>query len=948
MRNAMWRVIRRQIAPVGEAAVLFLWLTILSCPVANATRTDAASEDRSPIASEHEGAQQLETVTVTATRVTRPHYESPTPTTVLGAEILDLRKPNTLADALVLLPAMRNAQDEGTGSLVFGVGVGRGFENLRGLGPNRTLVLLDGERLTANSLSSAPDISLLPGALVKRIEVVTGGASAAYGSDAVAGVVNVILDSDFRGFRADLEGGTSYRGDASLRKISLTGGGDIVSGIHVVASVEHFDRNGLPASARDFATPSALVPNPATGAGQRPLVLVGNAYDAGQAYGGLILNGPLEGNQFLSTGAVAPYVPPSCTINQPYVLCNSRQSLAASSNAIALTSPQRRDVAFARATADITSETQWAVDALLARSETSITSIPFDSVVLGIDLPIDVTQNPFLPSSVRNAYRAAGISTLLLGRLSTDEGVFQDSLVEKEGRLGVGLKTKLGGSWSLQAHSIFSIADDDDRWLNDYNVAHLLNAVDSVLVNGVATCRINAARITDPACSPANVIGSGNLSAEAKSYFLGTLRDPLRTSNFSFSTDLRGESLETRAGRVSLATGLNYREEKADQSSSGTFVFTGYPAFSGHIRVTELYGEAVVPLINAHSQIVDLDAGVRWSDYSSSGSKFPWKLGLNWSPHPGIRARFTLSEDIRAPNIAELNTPRFLSSFETAVNPPPNGIALFNSLGVAPGSSLNVRDVEGGNPDLRPEVAHTLAEGIVIEPTLLPRLMLSIDHYRIEVANAIAELPVSQIIAGCAAGSQSTCSLISISPTSNLPLVTTRSVNAASLLTSGIDAELRVHGTAGGGEASLRVLANYMLEYHQAVPGVSYQDLEKDLGSGLPALQADIGASYAKRGFTGFLHGTFVGGGYYDKSMAALIENDHVSHVWYVGAGLSWDMTIDGRHMFAMYANVNNLFNQAPPSVGFGTFSSLSNGALIGVPYDRIGRFFKLGLRVQM
>src|SRR5262249_8755914 len=162
-----------------------------------------------PASVETPAASSIQTVLVTGTRVARSGYDAPTPTTVVGRDMLELRSPGTLGDALALLPQMRNPQTEGTGSLVFGVGVGRSFVNLRGLGPNRTLVLLDGERLLGNTLSAQPDLSLLPSALVSRVEVVSGGASAAYGSDAIAGVVNFVLDSHFTGLRVNLSGGTS-------------------------------------------------------------------------------------------------------------------------------------------------------------------------------------------------------------------------------------------------------------------------------------------------------------------------------------------------------------------------------------------------------------------------------------------------------------------------------------------------------------------------------------------------------------------------------------------------------------------------------------------------------------------------------------------------------------------------------------------------------------------
>src|SRR5262249_23176756 len=157
-------------------------------------------------------------------------------------------------------------------------------------------------------------------ALVSRVEVVTGGASAAYGSDAIAGVVNFVLDSRFTGFKMNVSGGTSSHSDATESKLSLTWGGRLGDRLHAIASAEYYHRSGLSAGSREFATPSQIVPNPQFTAsnGQRPLRVAPNAYDATQAYGGLILNGPLAGQQFLPDGTTAPYAPSSCTATPLY------------------------------------------------------------------------------------------------------------------------------------------------------------------------------------------------------------------------------------------------------------------------------------------------------------------------------------------------------------------------------------------------------------------------------------------------------------------------------------------------------------------------------------------------------------------------------------------------------------------------------------------------------
>ena len=914
--------------------------------------TAAAIAARSAAAGDAPEPGSLETVTVTASRIVRDGYEAPTPTTVLGDDFLTTRSPETLADALSRLPQMRNAADEGTGSLIFGGPAGRGYVNLRGLGTNRTLVLLDGERPVGNSLSGDRDITALPSALITRVDVVTGGASASYGSDAIAGVVNFRLDSRFSGFKASAEGGLSSDTDADARKLTAAWGRSFGDRWHLVASAEFFDRNGLTSEARSFATPPATVPNPDPADGQRPLRVVRNAYDANQSHGGLILNGPLAGQEFLADGTTATYVPSSCSVSQPYVLCDSRQPLAATLAAVDLTSPQRRAAAFGRLTFEITPDIEARFDALLSRNQTSITSVPLETSTFGIQLGIDVAANPFLPEAVRNQYLAAGESTLFVGRQNTDEGVFKNRVRQDMESFSAGILARLGATWMLKAHASYGESDSGERWINAYSIDRFLKAADAVSVNGRVTCRVNAVTVTDPACAPADIFGSGSMSAEAIDYFVGDFDKPVKTSQQELALNITGDPVSLWAGPVSIAAGANYREEAARQINQGTgggFAFTGYPPFSGRIRVAEAYAQAVVPLLRDQpfARSLDADFAARWVNYSQGGSELPWKLGLSWVPLDGLRFRFTASEDIRAPNVLERDLPQFFSSISAQVNPLPDGVPLFNSLGFAPGQTLNVREVGGGNPDLTPEVAHTTALGVIFQPEKLKELSLSVDYFRIEIDGAITTLPASIIVDNCGAGQQSQCELIGTSPDSTLPLVSTISVNAQSFLTSGVDGEASYRFPLAGGEATIRALANYLFEYEQSIPGAPPEDLRGDVRLGLPALQGDLSFQYVRGATTALLSGAYIGSGEYRKNMSADIQNNHVPHVWYVDANVERQFKLRDAEC-AVFAAVSNLFDQAPPHPGFGIFTNIESSFFTGVPYDRIGRVFKIGMRLAL
>jgi outer membrane receptor protein involved in Fe transport len=793
----------------------------------------------------------------------------------------------------------------------------------------------------------------LPSALVSRVDVTTGGASATYGSDAVAGVVNFVLDSGFSGLKLSASGGTSSQSDATEAKASLTWGGNVGAGLRMMASAEYFHRDGLPPDSRDFATPNQIVANlqftPTNG--QRPLAVSNAAYDANQAYGGLILNGPLAGQQFMSNGTSTLYAPSSCVARLPFLLCDSTQDLASTRRAISLTAPQERATAFARVTWDAADRVEANLDLLLARSQTSITSIPFNSRGFNVFLPIDVARNAFLPQNVRDQYLAAGVTTLTLGRVNRDEGEFKETIREDIGRIAARLDAEIASNWKMKTVVSYSTADNDDRRVNDYRVDRFLNAVDSVDVKGTPTCAINAVSLVDPACAPANVFGEGNMSAAAKAYFLGTVSKPLSTQQYTASLNFSGEPFATWAGPLSVATGAEYRRDTADQQSSdpgGLFAFSGQPAFSGSRQVEEAYVEAVAPLAQDKvlAKSLDVDAATRLAHYDDLGSYSTWKVGLNYSPASFLRLRAVTSRDIRAPSIGELATPDFPSTITTLPNPLPGGVPLFNSLGFAPGQTVNVREIDGGNPDLSPEVGHTVSFGTVVTLPKRYGLKLSVDYYRIEIDDAITVLTVPSVIQSCAAGDSGACALISFPSGATLPIVQIKQQNAQSFVTRGVDSEVTWSGGLLAGQVTVRALANYLLEYQQVVAGAQAQDLRGDVGFGLPILQGDISVQYSRGPLTALLDGTYVGAGDYSKISGATIENNHVPHVWYLGATLQYGLPVLGNDS-AVYASVNNALNEEPPHPGFGIYSSLNNTIFSGVPYDRIGRFFRLGFTTK-
>lgn len=243
-------------------------------------------------------------IIVTGSRVANSGFNAPTPVTVVSGEALLQQTPSTIGDALNKLPQFANSMRPSTSQIAPETAAATSL-NLRSLGAQRSLVLLDGRRINPSTASGTVDISLLPEELVQRVNIVTGGASAAYGSDAVAGVVNFILDTKFKGLKAAAQAGITDRGDNESVKFSLTAGVPLGEKLHLVASGTFYDAAGVENyRKRKWFQSCAPILNPA---GTPARINTCNVRSPYLTEGGLITSGPLAGTQFLGNGVPAPF-----------------------------------------------------------------------------------------------------------------------------------------------------------------------------------------------------------------------------------------------------------------------------------------------------------------------------------------------------------------------------------------------------------------------------------------------------------------------------------------------------------------------------------------------------------------------------------------------------------------------------------------------------------------
>jgi outer membrane receptor protein involved in Fe transport len=898
--------------------------------VTPATDSAVAPQGKAPDPDQSASPSDGSDIVVTGTRVVRNGYDAPTPTTVLGAETLQTKAAATIVDALVTLPAFKNTSTASTASVGNSGTAGQSFVNLRGLGPTRTLVLLDGQRVVPSTAIATVDLAILPSALIERVDIVTGGASAAWGSDAVAGVVNFVLDNRFSGIKGDIQSGISQYGDNATYKASLAVGTDFGEHGHVVLSGEYLNSAGVFPHARPFSSfPIAAVINN-TGAtaanGQFKRLILPYVYYGGAAYGGVITSGPLKDTEFLPGGATGTF--PSGQFRGTFQVLPGLNPNVPWFNTLAyLATPLERGSVYGRISWDIAPKLSIYATGIYANSMSGpYASTPPNTVVSGA---ITVRRdNAFLPQSVRDQMTALGLQTISVGRYSEDWG---NSLVSRQNitkRVVAGIQGNIGGSWKIDVYGEYGQNRDIFLIANNALPANIAQASDSVVApGGQIVCRSTLTNPND-GCVPLNIFGAGSASPAAIAYVVGKSRAVLDLTQKVAAASISGEPFSTWAGPVSLAAGAEYREEEAVQTAdqlsiAGKFAIGNPKPLSGQFNVKEAFAETVIPLAKDITLLrsLDLNAAVRFTDYSTSGSVTTWKIGGNWEPFADLRFRATRSRDIRAPNLLELFTAPIQQS-ATVIDPVTNTQPLIQSFSV-------------GNPNLAPEKADTTSAGVIYKPSWFPGFQASVDYYDIKVNGAIATLALQDIVNRCNSGNQTLCDLITRT-NGAITQIQNPYLNLQSLSTRGLDLEASYRRKVAGGDFSIRALANRTISF-KVSDGVTTIDRAGDMLTGQPKWTGELIVSYANSGFMLTADTNYIGGGKYDVTFVNPndINDNSIPSRAYLNLQASYDLGGGKRHT-EFFFNVSNVFDTVAPAI-----FAVTNGP----NYDRIGRAFRVGFR---
>lgn len=945
---------------IRKAGCSGLALAVVLAVGGQAARAAGAEQEAAETKAAPGGNTGDASIIVTGSRIKRDGYDAPTPLTVVSADTIAKAAPANVADYVNTLPQLNPNSTPRVGNGATSTGTaGLNLLDLRGLGPNRTLVLVDGQRVAPSTQTGAVDVNNVPTSLLKRIDVVTGGASAAYGSDAVAGVVNFIVDKKFEGLRLNLNGGMTDRNDN--RNWQITGAwGTKFAGDrgHFLISVEHQHEDGidqLDPKKRSWYNATYMVANPAyvAGNGQPKNIIASNVNYSNLALGGLITSGPLKGTAFGPDGA--PY-----QFNYGTLAVNSTQASSNfmiggqtwnEGNVVALSPLIDRTNVWSRLSYDVTDNITASFDVSYGRTHTNGSAAyqrytggasPFAAVSI---------NNPYLPASVRNAGLAAGVSTFAYGMSTIDMGRMVNDIGRENVRLVGTLNGKFGAGWSWQAYYQYGQSNINVQLRNTTNIARMALAVDATTnSSGAIVCR---STLTNPTngCIPLNIFGTGVADPNSIAWIKGTAWQNQKITEKVAAASINGEPAHTWAGPISIAAGFEYRSESASAvgdpvSQTNGWVTGNFKTNSGGFNVKEGFGEVVVPLLkeSRFGRSADFNGAVRVTNYSTSGTVTTWKLGLTYEPVPDLKLRVVRSRDIRAPSISEGFAAGATQAVDVIV---PTGGAY------APGT-FRITQVTNGNTSLRPEMADTISLGAVLKPRFIPGFSASVDYYNIRVKDAITNLAVNDMVTLCYAGVSSLCSLITADPVTHaITQISRVPVNVASLRVRGLDFDASYRQSLGRflpGSISIRVLATRTLNYTQNT-GVAVTEYAGVNGGpfatvAIPKWRTNTTVGYDNDRVSLTATMRTVSAGVYNNAwvQGVDIDNNTIKGATYFDLGGSYRIFGDSRRNMEAYFKVDNLLDKSPPVAAANVSSGLQTNPTL---YDVLGRAYRLGVRLR-
>lgn len=763
------------------------------------------------VAQDQDDDAVIEEVIVTGTRIRNPNLSSSSPITVLTGAEIDIRGITRIEDLINTLPQAFAAQ----GANLANGGNGTATVDLRGLGASRTLVLVDGKRLPFGDPASVPvDLNQIPAQLVERIDVLTGGASAVYGSDAIAGVVNFIMKRDFEGLEFDVQGGVFQTGNTqkdaeeALGRTDFNVPGSVIDGrildVNFIVGTNLDNGKGNVTAWFGFRDVNEIL--------QGSRVFSACAFGAGDPVFNCVGSSTTNPARLTDFGLadvsfdLLAFDPVTGGDARAIVLSGSPNDTYNFAPLNHLQRPDRRFTFGAMGHYEVsdrvefffeTSFTDDRTDNQIAPSGTFFTTgtINCDNPLLTpVQFAAICTANGFTNNPGQTVFDANGVASgfdtavLYIGRRNVEGGGRRQITRHTTFRAVGGIRGDINDAFDYEIFGQFANVIFSNTALNDISIAKLTQALNVRLdpATGSPTCQGVLDGSGNQACVPYDIFSIGGTPSQAAIDFIlepafdkgnivqrvygGTIVGDLGTYGFSSPMAETG---------VQVVVGFEYREDQIDRSPDATSIAGGLtgtggasPPIDEAVDVFEFYTEVAIPIVEGaeFAEELTLTGALRFSDFASTGGQTTWSAGLTWTPIPDIRFRGQFQRAIRSPNVLELFRAQGNNLFDLT---DPDGDGVFDpcagatpfftaaqcaNQGVTAAQFGNVADnpagqfnlLIGGNPDLEVETSDTITIGAVITPTVVPGLTISIDYFNIQVDDFIGTVPPALAIDQCA------------------------------------------------------------------------------------------------------------------------------------------------------------------------------------------------------
>jgi iron complex outermembrane receptor protein len=949
-------------------------------------------------------------IVVTGSRIASPTLTSGAPLQVVDSKAIQSTGAAILQDVLLQNPVFGSPALSRTNSNFLTSSGGVATVNLRNLGDARTLVLVDGHRFVSGVPNSpAVDINSIPTAFIDHVDIVSGGESAIYGSDAVAGVVNIVYKSHFQGFEGNVQAGVSQAGTDKTRQANILFGTNFADDRGNIMVYAGYSKDGA-VRASDYTR---------TATDQASLGAEENDIDdlfkvdrpvrsgyipAGQFFGD---NGQVTGD-----GLVIPDagLPQSDKFN--------RQSFRY------IATPVERYTVATRANYEVSPAANIFLDATFTHSKvaTDIEPTPLASfdpngvshttgeISIGTRLADgSIFLNPLVPGYIRGIAAdddGDGIPDVEFERRMTDLGDRTATANRYTYEITTGVKGAISDKWSYEVYGSYGRTQDDQVSTGAVNLEHMRDALS--VIPGAAT-DLGALQVADGSyiicadanaraegCTPANIFGSNTLSAAAAKYVSAKQTSNAFAEQIDAGADVTGQLFDLwGAGPIRVAFGVEYRKETSAQvfdslTNQGGLSGNALPDTSGSFDVVEGYGEVHVPLLTDKPFFKNLEARAagRVSHYSTVGTVYSYNYGGIYQPIPDISFRASVALATRAPNIGELFS-GLSQTFPSGVSDPclnvtatstgqfdtlcradtdvAKNIAEHGKFTLTQSDLQGISGFNGGNPNLKEEKGHTFTAGVVINPRSIQALRnfsLTIDYTRTHITGAIELTDRQTELNGCYSGMDPEfCQFITrrtsdqgTASVGALSFVNSFATNSGGVLEKNIDVTasykqgLGSYGSLTGTLSYTRLLQGWQ----RALPTVAKDTFKGEVGNPVDKFLATL--DYSLGPVTFEYRGQFLGRSYLDDAFVLGLQNADGSPVTNphdprarIKSYYIQDLQVnfDAGDNFNFYLGVTNLLNIAPPPIYTDLPGDVTGSETDASDYDAIGRRFYAGARMR-